>query len=162
MAVFKTANTKDKYYEPSAKETVIEYILNPQKAMHYYGGYGVDCSNPAQSMTAISEKFNKTSGVQLRHFIVAFYPYELSNPAIANEIAQKLIGFFASEYQVIHAVHEDKPHLHIHIVINSVSYIDGHRYKGTRLEFNNMKNYWSLILRQYGMTLIYSPNNRSV
>lgn len=149
MAILKTANTKGKYYESHAKEDVIRYILNPFKARTYCGAYGVDTNNPAQSMEMKSAQFGKSHGVQLRHFIVSFYPDEVNSPMTANEIAQQFVAFFANEYQVVYAIHEDKPHLHIHIVINSVSYVDGHRYYGTRAEFKSMQKYMQEVLRRY-------------
>ena len=151
MAILKTANTRGKYYEDHAKEDVIRYILNPFKAKRYVGAYGVNINCPAESMKLISEQFGKTNGVQLRHFIISFYPNELTDPAIANEIAKQFMLFFASEYQVIYAVHEDRLHIHIHIVINSVSYLDGHRYYGTRAEFKSMQKYMHGVLRKYSI-----------
>lgn len=56
-----------------------------------------------------------------------------------------------AEYQTVSAVHEDKQHLHIHTVINSVSYVDGHRYRGTKQEFYTMKDQVRQILRRYGI-----------
>ncbi len=151
MAVLKTANTKGKYYETHAKEDVIKYILNPYKAQNYCGTFGVNINNPAESMEMISSYYDKTSGVQLRHFVISFYPEEVDDAKTVNDIAKKFANFFFREYQVIYAVHEDKPHLHIHIVINSVSYIDGHRYYGTRAEFKSMEKYMKSVLRKYGI-----------
>lgn len=158
MAVLKTANTKGKYYEAHAKDDVIKYILNPYKAPNYCGAFGVDINNLAESMEAISSHYGKSGGVQLRHFIISFYPEEVNDAKTVNDIAQKFANFFFREYQVIYAVHEDKPHLHIHIVINSVSYIDGHRYYGTRAEFKEMQKYLQAVLRNYGIyCLDYVP-----
>ncbi len=109
-------------------------------------------------MEAVSEQFGKTQGVQLRHFIISFDPMELSQPEIAYEIAQRVAAWIGHRYQVIYAVHEDKPHLHIHLVQNSVSYVDGQRYYGTKVEFHAFQDELRRILRQYHIdTLIYSP-----
>lgn len=151
MATLKTANTRGKYHDPYAKEDLINYILNPQKARHYSCGYNVNFDNPADSMEQVSAHYNKTDGVQLRHFIISFHPTELDKPKIANAIAMQIAGFFVFEYQTVYAVHEDKYHLHIHMVINSVSYVDGHRYKGTKKEFYDFKNYLSEVLADYGI-----------
>ena len=35
---------------------------------------------------------------------------------------------------MVYAVHENPANPHIHIVMNSVSYVDGHRYYGTKKE----------------------------
>lgn len=152
MAVFKTANGKGKYADISAREDLIHYILAPSKVRHgYCGGFKVNNAAPGESMRKVSEGFNKASGVQLRHWIISFDPREINEPAAANEIAIGISEFFAREYQVVYAVHEDKPHLHIHIVQNSVSYIDGHRYRGTKEEFYRFKKHLYRTLSAYGV-----------
>ena len=85
-------------------------------------------------------------------------PFPLS-PRVVAAIACEIIPYLGREYQVVFAVHEDKPHLHIHIVSNAISYIDGHRYYGTRQEFNGFKAHIKQVLRRYGIqTLQHVPN----
>ena len=103
----------------------------------------------AESMNEVAVQFGKTSGVQLRHLIIAFAPEDKVTPEKANRIGQVVASFFAKEYQAIYAVHEDTDTLHIHIVVNSVSYIDGHRYGGTKHEFYSFMNYMREVLRCY-------------
>ncbi len=159
MAVLKTANGKGRYFNEDARELLTNYILRFDKVIHgYCGGIHVDPLYPAESMRAVSEQFEKTQGVQLRHFILSFDPKELSRPEIAYEIAQQAAAWIGYKYQVVYAVHEDKPHLHIHLVQNSVSYVDGQRYYGTKAEFHAFQDELRRILRQYHIdTLIYSP-----
>ncbi len=153
MATIKSLNGQGKYRDEDAKYDVINYILSPDKVvLGCCGGYGVDVYEIAGSMEQVSERFGKTTGVQLRHFVISFLPNELNNPKIANDIAIKMSRFFAQEYQVVFAVHGDKPHLHIHIVINSVSYVDGHRFYGNKHEFYNIMNTLKRILKNYGIT----------
>ena len=68
--------------------------------------------------------------------------------------------YFGKEYQTIYAVHEKPENPHIHIGTNSVSFIDGHRYGGTRKEFYHMMNYLKSVLFRYGIKeLHYVPND---
>ena len=91
MAILKTGNGNGNYFNEDAKELLIHYILRPDKVVHgYFGGVGVDPLCPAESMELVSEQFRKQDGVQLRHFIVSFTPYELADPAVVNEIAQQV------------------------------------------------------------------------
>lgn len=160
MAKFKVVNHKGKYFDSEAKYDLIEYILNPQKVKHgFLGGVAIDPLFPAESMELVSEKFQKTKGVQLRHHIVAFMPYELNNPCDANEIAKHIARYIGKEYQIVFAVHEDKPYLHIHYIFNTVSYVDGHKYRGKYEEFHREKAAILLKLREYGITrLEYIPS----
>lgn len=138
MAIWKTGNGDGNYFNEDAKELVSAYIMHPDKAIHgYTGGYGVDPYFPAESMKIVSERFGKQQGVQLRHFVVSFTRDELNDPAIVNMIAQQFAMYVGQRYQVIYAVHENKPHLHFHLMHNSVSYLDGRRYYGKRSEFHD-------------------------
>lgn len=160
MATLKTANGINKYFDDNSREDVINYILRIDKTIHnLYGSNMRDISNAATIMDNTAEKFSKASGVKLRHFIISFEPTEVTEPTVAYDIAKRIAAFFFGEYQTVFAVHEDKPHLHIHIVINSVSYTDGHRYYGKRQEFNAFKSYTKRVLADYGIyTLMYVSN----
>ena len=156
MATFKTANQKGKYFDRDAKADTIRYILNPAKAVHgFVGGVGVSPECPAESMELVSERFGKSEGVQLRHYIISFEPHELRKPEIANKIGQEIAVYIGREFQCVYAVHENKPHLHIHLVVNSVSYTDGHRWRGNKAEFYRLINSCRIILQQYNIYQLY-------
>ena len=157
----KTVNSKGKYRDSDAKEDVISYILRGDKTPEEYkGGVMVDFSNPADSMKAVSKKFGKESGVQLRHFIMTFSPEELSDANKVNEIGKKISRYVGEDFQNVYAVHTDRPHLHIHIVSNSVSYIDGHRYYGTKKEFHEFKTSLKKIVGEYGINKVEYVSNK--
>lgn len=152
MATIKSGNGKGKYRDANAKADVIAYITNPIKTPHsYIGGYGVDFNDPAASMNAVSASFGKSNGVQLRHFIISFDPRELSDYVAANIIADRCAKYISNRYQVVYAVHEDKPHIHIHFVFNSVSYVDGCRYGGHYNEFYDMRKHFKWIMMNFGV-----------
>ncbi len=153
MATYKTVNRKGKYFDEMAKEDVISYILNDEKMVHNYcGGVHVNEHDIAGSMNQISEHFHKESGVQIRHFIISFNLYETNNPFVVNEIAMHAVRFLGKEYQAIYAVHENTEFIHIHIAMNPISYIDGHRYRGTKAEHYEFMNFLRRILKHYGIT----------
>lgn len=162
MAVLESFNGKGNYRNENAMELVTDYIFNPYKAISgYYGGYGVSSQCPAESMMMVSEQFGKRNGVQLRHYALSFAPYELNNPIIANEIGRKISAFISREFQTVYAVHENREHLHIHIVTNSVSHIDGHRFYGSKQEFYALMGGIRRILRDYGIKLMYMPKKEN-
>lgn len=163
MATLKTANGKGKYRDLDAKGDLINYILNPYKTPHNLtGGAGVDPNNIAYSMSEISANFGKENGVQLRHFILSFSPYELCDLEIAEQIARDVVHYFLREYQTVYSVHEDTDHLHIHIVINSVSHVDGHRYYGTKREFHSFMAYLKKVLFKYGINRLTYVSNKTI
>ena len=143
------------YNNINIKENAIEYILNPFRAISgYVGGVGVSPECPAESMQLVSEIFNKMNGIQIRHYILSFDPEEFSAPYIVNDIAVQIAHTIGKEYQVVFAVHENKPHLHVHFIVNTISYIDGHRHRGTHAEFYGLKSRVSDILKKYGVNVL--------
>ena len=151
MATIKTGNGHGKYHDPSSLHDVITYIMNPKKAPNYYGGFQVSPLDPIEDMELLTARYGKTNGVQLRHFIISFAPDELREASVVNKIARMIVPYLGSRYQTVFAVHEDKPHLHIHIVCNAISYVDGKRYRGTRKEFYDLLSYCNGVLRRFGV-----------
>jgi len=152
MAILKIVNTKGKYYDESSREQVLGYILNPYKTPNgYTGSIGITGDNYVQEMKDVSLNFGKVDGVQLRHFIISFESWEVKDPKNAYMIGCDIASFLGREYQAVFSVHEDAEQLHIHLVINSVSFIDGHRYRGTRAEFYGLKNYINMVIGRFGI-----------
>ncbi|MCI9366951.1 MAG: relaxase/mobilization nuclease domain-containing protein [Oscillospiraceae bacterium] len=162
MAVIKTANTTEKYHNLNSYSDVINYITQPSKTIHgYIGSIILDPYNPAEDMEAVAKKFHKESGVHVRHFIVAFDPLEPVTPGIAVLIGQEIIGYLGKQFQAIYAVHEDKPQLHIHIIINAVSHVDGHKYRGTREVFHRFEDFVRRTVRKYGVRELHYVSSRA-
>ena len=152
MATFKTINQKGKYHDLDSKSDVINYILNPEKTHSKLYGYElVDPMDPAESMQEVSNKFNKVKGIQIRHYVISFLPYEVSDPHIAHKIAEHIAMYIGYEYQTVYAVHENTDQIHIHIAHNSVSHVDGHRFHGSKTEYYNLLNIVYHVLKQYGI-----------
>lgn len=160
MATWKTVNGHGNYRNADAKQKAIRYILQAYKVKSgMYGGFFVNMTRPDESMMEVSRFFGKPNGVQLRHFVVSFEPGELSNLKTAGNIAWEMAQHLSNRYQCVYAVHEDRPNVHFHIIMNSVSYVDGSRYYGTRRDFHGFESQLRRILRKYGLhTLIYIPS----
>ena len=161
MAILKTINTKGKYYDIDSKDIVVNYILKESKTLGgYTGASGINTENYAEEMKTVSEKFGKSDGVQLRHFVISFKQHEVSEPEVAWQIGNKISKFLGTEFQNVFSVHENTDQLHIHLVMNSVSFVDGHRYYGTRKEFYSMKNYTDKVLDDYGIGPMKYKSNK--
>lgn len=124
-----------------AVEGVIKYIKNEDKTENclYVKAYNCTTDNPYADMIDTQEFFGKTghkNAVLAYHLVQSFKDFE-TTPEIAHkcglELAERL---FADKYEVVVATHLDHAHLHNHLIINSVSYVDGYKYR------NNFKDYF--------------------
>ena len=78
---------------------------------------------------ATKRRWDKKGGVLGYHIIHSYAPGEVTPDeahAAGVEFARRLLG---DKYEVVVATHVDRAHLHCHIVFNSVSFVDGKKYR---------------------------------
>lgn len=144
-----------KYYDDDARRDVIAYCLREDKTPHsYIGDRAVNVDNAVSEMNALARLYDNDERVRLRHSIISFDTSENITPAQAAEIADAAICYFGDEYQILYSVHEDAAHVHAHIVMNQVSYQDGHKYRGTRKEHYDFIQYMEHVVLPYGISFI--------
>lgn len=124
-----------KFFDVNSYQDAISYITNPSKAA-YIGGAGItSIDSAAKEMAQIANIFGKTSGKKLRHSVLSFGENEAVTPKMADSYAREIIQYYAPEYQIVYAVHENTDDLHIHFVMNHISFVDGHRYAGKKQDY---------------------------
>lgn len=140
MAVTKIIAIRDRLdkrvdYVANAEKTSLDcsvlYAMNPEKTEQSFFVTAVNCGSVTtayREMMETKRSWHKEGGVLGYHFIQSFAPGEVTPEqahAIGKEFVDKLFG---NRYEVIIGTHLDKAHLHNHIVVNSVSYVDGKKY----------------------------------
>ena len=117
--------------EKTTLDAGITYAANPEKTEQYFFTSALNCESCETAyaeMQATKQRFGKLGGVVGYHFIQSFAPGEVTPEqahAIGVEFAQRLFG---DRYEVVIGTHLDKLHLHNHVVVNSVSFVDGKKY----------------------------------
>lgn len=102
----------------------------------------------------LAQVYNNDEGLRLRHSVISFEKNKGITLEEANEIAQKAIQYFGHKYQILYCVHEDTDDIHAHIVMNQVSYQDGHKYHGSKKDYYDFVNYMKDVTRPYGIPFI--------
>ena len=97
--------------------------------------------------------WDKDGGRTYKHFVQSFAPGEKIDPAQAHQIACQLAASRPEwqDFEVLIATHEDKEHIHTHFVVNSVSYVDGHKLQQSKAELQAMKDYSDQLCAKYGL-----------
>ena len=97
--------------------------------------------------------WDKDGGRTYKHFVQSFAPGEKIDPAQAHQIACQLAASRPEwqDFEVLIATHEDKKHIHTHFVVNSVSYVDGHKLQQSKAELQAMKDYSDQLCAKYGL-----------
>ncbi|MCI6435888.1 MAG: relaxase/mobilization nuclease domain-containing protein [Clostridiales bacterium] len=129
---------RNEYPDTRSLYHVIDYVLG--KAV-IRGGYGVDCdiTSAKEQMHFVKQAFHKTERLQLKHFIISFAGSEAALVDF-DEFLQLgfLTGQLFREYQMVYGVHLDGSHIHMHFVMNTTSFLDGHQYCDGLSMFNRM------------------------
>ena len=126
--------------EKTSLASSITYISNPEKTEQFFFTSVLNCSSVDTALSEIMEtkqQFGKMGGVLGYHFIQSFQPGEVTPEqahAVGLEFAKRLFG---KRYEVVISTHLNKHHLHNHLVVNSVSCIDGQKYHSSPESYYN-------------------------
>ena len=118
----------------------LEYIANPEKTRGGRYVAGINCPPAGHAAYETFWETKKYFGKDLMpradgkrnrlayHYKFSFVPGEVTEPVaweIIKKVTEKLMG---QEYEALCSMHVDKPHLHGHLIFNSVSSVDGRKY----------------------------------
>lgn len=132
---------------------VIKYITRDDKtSTDLIGGCNVDPDNAYEEMTATKRQWKKISGRAYKHFIYSFAPSDGITPREALAAAAELIekSEMFRDFEVLYAVHTDQDHIHAHIIVNSVSILDGHKFRYPKKALDDLKTLSNAIAAEHG------------
>lgn len=134
--------------------TVLDYVMQEEKTEQKLLS-GLNCvpDTVKDEMRVTKLLWDKDGGRTYKHFVQSFAPGEKINPAQAHQIACQLAASRPEwqDFEVLIATHEDKEHIHTHFVVNSVSYVDGHKLQQSKAELQAMKDYSDQLCAKYGL-----------
>lgn len=112
----------------------INYILNPDKTDRgiLIGACNCQPEYAYDKMMLTKEFFEQTGKRQGYHIVISFAKGE-TDAATAYDIVNKFVTeYLGGSYEAVFAVHDNTEAIHGHIVFNSVSYMDGRKYRYER------------------------------
>lgn len=146
MAINKVANKPSKSH--AGLRNVIEYVLRNSKTsqdlVDVVGPYNKDIinyDNVYQAFIIEKKLWQKDNGRMYSHNIISFHKDEYITPQEALDFARDFSETWYHGYQALIAIHTDKEHIHAHIVVNTVSYIDGHKLHTCKQDLEDMKKF---------------------
>ena len=158
MAINKVVNKSTKSH--GAMRNVLEYVLRDEKVKEGYveiagpySGETINYDEVYQSWLAEKRLWDKDSGRMYAHNIISFHKDEHVTPEQVLEIGKDFAERFFSGHQYVIGVHQDKDHLHCHIITNSVSYIDGMKLHQTKKDLEQQKEFTNKLCLENGLTI---------
>ncbi len=140
------------------KITALNLTIPPAQAHAGDKTYRFPADEASRQMQKTKERYHATDGRQAYHAEQSFFPGE-----VTAEEAHKIGVEFAEKawagFEVVVSTHVDKKHIHNHFIINSVSCLDGSKYrddiKGE--EYQRLRDLNDEICRAHGLSVIKEP-----
>ena len=142
-------------------QDALDYAANRDKTEQscFESSYACTLETAFSDMRQTKERWHKSGGVQGYHLVQSFAAGEVS-PELAHQIAKELADrVLGGRYEYVIGTHLNTGHIHSHIVWNSVSCVDGKKYR------SNYKSYVTEIravsdelCRKYKLSVIDTEN----
>ena len=146
-------------------QDALDYAANRDKTEQscFESSYACTLETAFADMRQTKERWHKPGGVQGYHLVQSFAAGEVS-PELAHQIAKELADrVLGGRYEYVIGTHLNTGHIHSHIVWNSVSCVDGKKYR------SNYKSYVTEIravsdelCRKYKLSVIDTENSNHV
>lgn len=145
----------------------IYYILNPKKTrdgLLSFSNCGTSPESIFDAMIVTKKDYQKEWGRQGYHFVISFQPGECDEDTamkVGRDFCEKYLG---DAYDYCFSVHNDHPHMHIHIVFNSVSRYTGLKYRYVNGDWEkSIQPITDMICEKYGLSkLEYDKGEKRV
>ena len=146
-------------------QDALDYAANRDKTEQscFESSYACTLETAFADMRQTKERWHKSGGVQGYHLVQSFAAGEVT-PELAHQIAKELADrVLGGRYEYVIGTHLNTGHIHSHIVWNSVSCVDGKKYR------SNYKSYVTEIravsdelCRKYKLSVIDTENSKHV
>lgn len=146
-------------------QDALDYAANRDKTEQscFESSYACTLETAFADMRQTKERWHKSGGVQGYHLVQSFAAGEVT-PELAHQIAKELAALvLGGRYEYVIGTHLNTDHIHSHIVWNSVSCVDGKKYR------SNYKSYVTEIravsdelCRKYKLSIIDTENSNHV
>lgn len=135
----------------------LEYICNKAKTDNGNLVGSINClpDFSFEQMIQTKEIFGKTGGRQGYHFVISLEPGE-GNAEDMLEIMRRFAEeFLGEEYEAVYTVHNDKNHLHGHLVFNSVNMVTGKKYDYKKGDWKDIiQPITNKLCEEYGLSIV--------
>ena len=159
MAISKILNMKDcgGHFHGKHLKRSLDYVMNPEKTQdgRLVGSINCQVDSAFEQMKATKRKFGKVDKRQGYHIILSFKEDEV-NPDTAFEITRRFVEeYLGKSYEAVYVVHDNTAHVHSHIVFNSVSFVDGKKYRYEKGDWAKyIQPITNKLCQEYGLSII--------
>lgn len=138
-------------------EQALDYIQNPEKTNGNVLVGSINClpETAFEQMMDTKMTFGKMDKRQGYHIIISFVPRETTEE-IAFDIVERFAKeYLKDEYEAVYAVHNDKDHMHAHLIFNSVNLVTGMKNEYRKGEWKRrMQPITNKLCKEYNLEIM--------
>ena len=143
---------RNSYPDLESVQRLLNYVLRTS----FYGGYAIDPEQAYDQMRLVKEAYHKTEGVQLKHFLLTFSHEEMMRLDFKDLLELGFqVGKVLERYQIVYCIHLDSDYIHMHFVMNTVSFEDGKKYSDGLVGFQRVKDFLEKRFPKWNTQLIF-------
>ena len=143
---------RNSYPDLGSVQRLLNYVLRTS----FYGGYAIDPEYAFDQMRLVKEAYHKTEGVQLKHFLLTFSHEEMMHLDFKDLLELGFqVGKVLERYQIVYCIHLDSDYIHMHFVMNTVSFEDGKKYSDGLVGFQRVKDFLEKRFPKWNTQLIF-------
>jgi len=143
-------------------QDALDYAANRDKTEQscFESSYACTLETAFADMRQTKERWHKSGGVQGYHLVQSFAAGEVS-PELAHQIAKELADrVLGGRYEYVIGTHLNTGHIHSHIVWNSVSCVDGKKYRSNYKSYvTEIRTVSDELCRKYKLSVIDTENS---
>ena len=146
-------------------QDALDYAANRDKTEQscFESSYACTLETAFADMRQTKERWHKSGGVQGYHLVQSFAAGEVT-PELAHRIAKELADrVLGGRYEYVIGTHLNTDHIHSHIVWNSVSCVDGKKYRSNYKSYvMEIRTVSDELCRKYKLSVIDTENSNHV
>lgn len=138
-------------------EQALDYIQNPEKTNGNVLVGSLNClpETAFEQMLDTKETYRKVNKRQGYHVIISFVPGEATEEIAFDVVERFAKEYLKDEYEAVYAVHNDKNHLHAHLIFNSVNLVTGAKYEYRKGEWKRrIQPITNKLCKEYGLEIM--------
>ena len=145
-------------------QDLIAYATNEDKTEEFYYTSGINCSVECarDQFDTTKLRFGKFGGNVAYHAYQSFREGEVT-PDEAHRIGVEMArDLWGDRFQMVVATHVNTHCVHNHIVINSVSFIDGMKFHDCRDTYKQLRDASDRICLEHGLSVVNKPKGQTI
>lgn len=135
----------------------LAYIQNPDKTEQCVLVGSINClpETAFEQMMDTKVTFEKTNKRQGYHIVISFVPGEATEEQAFDIVERFAKEYLRDEYEAVYAVHNDKNHIHAHLIFNSVNFVTGAKYEYRKGEWKRrMQPITNKLCKEYNLDIM--------